>query len=95
MADRSPDDAGARPAVALSMYPGLEPYALRPEHLATLAEVADLLDPVAVQALPPGRAAEVLADADVLLGHWGCAVLDDAFLDRAPACGCSPTRRAR
>ena len=74
----------ARPAVALSMYPGLEPYALRPEHLAALAEVADLLDPAAVQALPPERADEVLGAADVLLGHWGCAVLDDAFLARAP-----------
>ena len=84
MADRSPDDASARPAVALSMYPGLEPYALRPEHLAALGEVADLLDPAAVQALPPDRADEVLAGADVLLGHWGCAVLDDTFLARAP-----------
>ena len=83
MADRSPDDR-ARPAVALSMYPGLEPYALRPEHLSALGDVADLLDPVAVQALPPGRADEVLAAADVLLGHWGCVVLDEAFLARAP-----------
>ena len=24
-----------RPTVALSMHPGLEPYALRPDHLAT------------------------------------------------------------
>ncbi|MFP3901687.1 MAG: hydroxyacid dehydrogenase [Acidimicrobiia bacterium] len=75
---------GARPAVALSMYPGLEPYALRPEHLAALAEVADLLAPEAVQSLPPERGDEVLAAADVLLGHWGCVVLDDAFLARAP-----------
>jgi phosphoglycerate dehydrogenase-like enzyme len=73
-----------RPAVALSMYPGLEPYALRPEHVEALAEVADLLDPVAVQALPDDRAREVLAHADVLLGHWGCVVLDDALLARAP-----------
>ena len=75
---------GNHPAVALSMYPGLEPYALRPEHRAALGEVADLLAPEAVQALPPERADEVLAAADVLLGHWGCLVLDDAFLARAP-----------
>ena len=73
-----------RPAIALSMHPGLEPYALRPEHLARLAEVGDLLAPEAVDALPPARAGEVLAAADVLLGHWGCARLDAAFLDRAP-----------
>ena len=73
-----------RPAVALSMYPGLEPYALRPEHLAALAEVADVIEPIAVQALPDARAAEVLAAADVLLGHWGCLVVDEGLLARAP-----------
>jgi len=73
-----------RPAIALSMHPGLESFALRPEHLARLAELGDLIDPVAVDGLPAERADEVLAAADVLLGHWGCARLDDAFLDRAP-----------
>ncbi len=76
--------AGTRPTVGLSMYPGLEPHALRDEHLAELGEVADLLDPVAVQALPEDRAADVLARADVLLGHWGCVVVDEALLARAP-----------
>jgi phosphoglycerate dehydrogenase-like enzyme len=73
-----------RPAIALSMYPGLEPYALRPEHRARLAEVGDLLAPAAVDGMPPDQAGDVLAAADVLLGHWGCARLDAAFLDRAP-----------
>jgi phosphoglycerate dehydrogenase-like enzyme len=73
-----------RPTVALSMHPGLEPYALRPDHLARLAEVGDLLAPEAVDGMAPDRAAEVLAAAEVLLGHWGCARLDPAFLDRAP-----------
>jgi phosphoglycerate dehydrogenase-like enzyme len=73
-----------RPRVALSMYPGLEPYALRPDHLAALGEFADILDEQAVQALPDDRADEVLGAADVLLGHWGCAPLDEAFLARAP-----------
>jgi phosphoglycerate dehydrogenase-like enzyme len=66
------------------MHPGLEPYALRPEHRARLAEVGDLLVPEAVDGMPPDRAGEVLAAADVLLGHWGCARLDAPFLDRAP-----------
>jgi phosphoglycerate dehydrogenase-like enzyme len=73
-----------RPAIALSMYPGLERHALRPQHLEALAEIGDLLDPVAVDGLPPARADEVLGAADVLLGHWGCSRLDGAFLDRAP-----------
>ncbi|HEY2997595.1 MAG TPA: hydroxyacid dehydrogenase [Acidimicrobiales bacterium] len=74
----------SRPAVVLSMHPGLERHALRPGHLAALAEVADLLDPVAVQALPPDRAGAVLGRADVLLGHWGCLRVDEALLARAP-----------
>ncbi len=73
-----------RPAIALSMHPGLERYTLRPEHMAALAEVGDVLDPGAVDGLPPERAAEVLAAADVLVGHWGCALVDEAFLARAP-----------
>jgi phosphoglycerate dehydrogenase-like enzyme len=66
------------------MHPGLEPYALRPEHVAALAEVADVLEPVAFQSLPEAQADEVLAAADVLLGHWGCVVVDEALLARAP-----------
>jgi phosphoglycerate dehydrogenase-like enzyme len=73
-----------RPKIALSMYPGLERYALRPQHIDALTEIGDLLDPMAIDGMPSGRADEVLAAADVLLGHWGCSRLDDAFLDRAP-----------
>lgn len=73
-----------RPTVALSMYRGMEAYAFRPEHLARLAEVADLPERQAIESLPPERAGEVLAEADVLLGHWGCALVDEAFLARAP-----------
>jgi phosphoglycerate dehydrogenase-like enzyme len=73
-----------RPAIALSMYPGLERHALRPRHIDALAEIGDLLDPVAIDGLRSGRADEVLGAADVLLGHWGCSRIDDAFLDRAP-----------
>ena len=73
-----------RPTVALSMHAGLEHYALRPEHLAALGEIAELLAPVAVESLTADRAAGVLAEAEVLVGHWGCARLDEAFLARAP-----------
>jgi phosphoglycerate dehydrogenase-like enzyme len=66
------------------MHPGLEPYALRPDHLARLAEVGDLLAPEAIDGMAPDRAAKVLAAADVLLGHWGCARVDADLLERAP-----------
>lgn len=74
----------SRPTLALSMYAGMEPYALRPEHLEALREVADVLDASAIESLDPARAEEVLGEAEVLLGHWGCARLDDVFLERAP-----------
>lgn len=73
-----------RPVVALSMYAGLEGYFFRPAHLERLAELCDVPEPAAVEGMDPGRADEVLADAEVLLGHWGCARIDEAFLDRAP-----------
>jgi phosphoglycerate dehydrogenase-like enzyme len=73
-----------RPAIALSMYAGMEPYALRPEHLARLGELCEVLEPTAVEGLDRPRADEVLARAEVLLGHWGCTRLDESFLARAP-----------
>jgi phosphoglycerate dehydrogenase-like enzyme len=73
-----------RPKIALSMYPGLERHALRPQHIDALTDIGDLLDPTAIDGMPSDRADELLAAADVLLGHWGCSRLDDAFLDRAP-----------
>jgi phosphoglycerate dehydrogenase-like enzyme len=73
-----------RPKIVLSMYPGLERHALRPQHIDALTDIGDLLDRTAIDGMPSGRADEVLAAADVLLGHWGCSRLDDAFLDRAP-----------
>ncbi len=66
------------------MYPGLEDRALRPEHRATLAELGEVLDPVALNSMSEKRADEVLARADVLLAHWGCVPVDAALLARAP-----------
>lgn len=73
-----------KPRIALSMYAGLEGAVLRPEHRARLAQLGEVLDDEPIEALAPARADEVLAETDVLLGHWGCAVLDEAFLARAP-----------
>jgi phosphoglycerate dehydrogenase-like enzyme len=74
----------SRPAIALSMHPGIEGYVLRPEHREQLAAVGDVVDPEAIDGMAPEQADEVLAAADVLLGHWGCVRLDEAFLARAP-----------
>lgn len=70
--------------IALSMYPGMEGYAFRSEHLQALRELGELLDAEAVNGLPAERADAVLAEAEVLLGHWGCSTVDAALLARAP-----------
>lgn len=70
--------------IALSMHPGLEGRALRPEHRERLAELGEVLDPTAINSLPPGRVAEVLGQTDVLLAHWGCLPVDADLLARAP-----------
>lgn len=66
------------------MHPGLEDRALRPEHRTALAALGEVLDPASINSLPPERAEEVLAQADVLLAHWGCLPVDDRLLARAP-----------
>jgi phosphoglycerate dehydrogenase-like enzyme len=70
--------------IALSMYPGLEPRALRPEHRARLAELGEVLEDRSINDLPRDRVAEVLADTEVLLAHWGCVPVDADLLARAP-----------
>jgi phosphoglycerate dehydrogenase-like enzyme len=76
--------SSSRPVVALSMYAGAESYLFRPAHLERLGKLCTVLEPVAIEGLEPHRADEVLGEAEVLLGHWGCTLLDQAFLDRAP-----------
>lgn len=54
---------------------------------AVLAEVVDLLDPEAVGAWDDPRADDLLAQAEVIIGHWGCPPIDVGVLDRAPHLG--------
>ncbi len=70
--------------IALSMYPGMEGYALRPEHLEAIAGLGEVLDGRSINGLPEAEADGILAEADVLLAHWGCVRIDAALLARAP-----------
>ena len=73
-----------RPRIALSMLDGLLDYAFAPEHLERLAAVGDIVDRVPLGSFDDDRAAAVLAEAEVLLGHWGCPTLTAGVMALAP-----------
>jgi phosphoglycerate dehydrogenase-like enzyme len=76
--------AAPRPSVAFAMHPDLLPAVLDDAQRARLDGVADVIDPVPLSRFDDERAERVLAGCDVLLGHWGCPLLDAAALARAP-----------
>jgi phosphoglycerate dehydrogenase-like enzyme len=66
------------------MMDGLLGYAFAPGHLERLDAVGEIVDRVPLASFDDDRAAAVLADAEVLLGHWGCPTLTAAVMDAAP-----------
>ncbi len=75
----------SRPRIALCMLDGLVGAAFTPAHFARLDAAGTVIDQVPLTRLDDDRAVDVLADADVLIGHWGCPTLTADVLDRAPA----------
>jgi phosphoglycerate dehydrogenase-like enzyme len=71
-------------SIALAMMEGMAGYALRPHHLEQLAGIGNLIDPEPLTELTGPRAAAVLGEADVLVGHWGCPTLTAEVLGLAP-----------
>lgn len=55
--------------------------------LARFAEVATILDPEPIGSWDDPRADALLAEADVILGHWGCPAITPDVLARAPKVG--------
>ncbi len=74
-----------RPRLVLAMHPGLEPYVFRRGRRQRLGDLAHVLDDAALGSFDDPRADALLADAEVLLTHWGAPLVDAAVLDRAPA----------
>ena len=72
----------ARPLAALAMLPGVDAQLLTPEAREQLESMVDLVDAAAVDlsALPP----ETLAGIVIVVGGWGCNLLDDILLARMP-----------
>ncbi len=67
------------------MLDGLVDTAFTAAHFDRMNAVGTVADRVPLTRLDDGRAAAVLADAEVLLGHWGCPTITTEVLDRAPA----------
>ena len=66
------------------MMDGLDDTAFGPAHWDRLASIATIINREPLRALDDARAAEVLGDADVLLGHWGCPTLTPEVIALAP-----------
>jgi phosphoglycerate dehydrogenase-like enzyme len=70
------------PNIVLAHWPGLE--VLTEADKDAFAEVGTLLnrEPVSDWSAPEAR--ELLAEAEVIVGHWGCPRIDAEVLDHAP-----------
>ena len=73
-----------RPSIAIAHWPALELFG--DAELDLLRELGPLLNTTPIGAWD-GDADAVLAEAEVIVGHWGCPSLDAAMLDRAPRLG--------
>ena len=78
--------AGAerRPRTLLAMSPRVADQALGDYGLDQLANVADLVPGIIADDFAEPRAAAALREAEVLVTHWGCPVLDATVLAEAP-----------
>lgn len=72
------------PRIAMAMMDGLLGYAVRPRHVAQLAELGRLLSEEPVADFADPRHADVLGQTEVLVGHWGCPTLTAEAMEAMP-----------
>jgi phosphoglycerate dehydrogenase-like enzyme len=73
------------PAIILAHYPGAE--LLTPADHERLGSVGRIIDAMPIGDWTDPRADGLLAEADVIVGHWGCPPIDASVLERAPRLG--------
>ena len=73
-----------RPPIALGMLDGMVEHLFSASHLARLDTAGRILDRAPLASWDDPRADALLAEAEILVGHWGCPTLTGALLDRAP-----------
>jgi phosphoglycerate dehydrogenase-like enzyme len=74
-----------RPALMIAHHPSLD--LLDDDALDRIGVVAEILDREPVADWDDPRSSDLLARAEVILGHWGCPPLDASVIDRAPKLG--------
>ena len=72
----------ARPAIILAHMEGLQPY--DDATLDRLDRAGRLLDRTPLSSWDDSRADSLLAEAEIIVGHWGAPLFDAAMLARAP-----------
>jgi phosphoglycerate dehydrogenase-like enzyme len=77
--------ASRKPTIVIAHLAGVRFFA--EADLARLGEVGTLLDDDPIGAWDDQRADALLAEADVILGHWGCPTITPEVLERAPRLG--------
>ena len=73
-----------QPNIAIAHWPGMDLFG--EADLDRLRALGPLLNDEPIGAWDD-EASAVLAEAEVIVGHWGCPPLDAAMLDRAPRLG--------
>ncbi|MCB1248159.1 MAG: hydroxyacid dehydrogenase [Acidimicrobiales bacterium] len=73
-----------RPRIALGVLGSMAEHLFWPEHLARLEAVGTVIDRRGVAFDAEPEAFAQLAEADILVGHWGCPTLSAELLDGAP-----------
>jgi phosphoglycerate dehydrogenase-like enzyme len=72
----------SRPRAALAMIPGVEGTVLTAGARTELESLVDLVAPVAVDL--DGLSDDDLGEVEIVVGSWGCSVLDAALVTRMP-----------
>ncbi|MDZ7673996.1 MAG: hydroxyacid dehydrogenase [Acidimicrobiales bacterium] len=74
-----------QPRIVLAHWDGLDFYG--DAGMAQLAQVGEVLDREPLSSFDDQRADDLLARAEVLVGHWGCPLIDGSVIERAPDLG--------
>jgi len=77
--------APSKPTILIAHWAGLR-FFTDPD-LAQIAAVGTVLDDEPIGDWDDPRADALLAEADVILGHWGCPPIGAAVIERAPRLG--------